>query len=186
MSRFVPSLRGSVTCARSRRLLPQSFSCLVPRAPKVLCQQLRAALSAAAAQTGISAHIVPHQMRHTFATSMLRAGVSLPALMKLLGHRTANMTLRYVEITQKDLQREFHLAQRSPRHLIPLPAPLTPTDPLTVDAAAVVERLSISIRLLDLYRQQNPAGSDKTLKLLERRLVRVRSVFQNLSSPAKP
>ena len=117
---------------------------------------------------------------------MLRAGVSLPALMKLLGHRTANMTLRYVEITQKDLQREFHLAQRSPRHLIPLPAPLTPTDPLTVDAAAVVERLSISIRLLDLYRQQNPAGSDKTLKLLERRLVRVRSVFQNLSSPAKP
>ena len=173
-------LRTLPPAASPEFLLPR------PKGPKVLCQQLRAALSAAAAQTGISAHIVPHQMRHTFATSMLRAGVSLPALMKLLGHRTANMTLRYVEITQKDLQREFHLAQRSPRHLIPLPAPLTPTDPLTVDAAAVVERLSISIRLLDLYRQQNPAGSDKTLKLLERRLVRVRSVFQNLSSPAKP
>jgi|GEM_PF-3877170 len=41
-------------------------------------------------------------MRHTYATTMLRAGVSLPALMKLLGHRTANMTLRYVEITQQD------------------------------------------------------------------------------------
>ena len=44
--------------------------------------------------------------------------------MKLLGHRTANMTLRYVEITQKDLQREFHLARSHPRHLLPLPAPL--------------------------------------------------------------
>jgi integrase len=37
-------------------------------------------------------------MRHTYATAMRRAGVSLPALMKLLRHRTANMTLRYVEI----------------------------------------------------------------------------------------
>jgi site-specific recombinase XerD len=160
---------------------PPEFLLPRPKGPRVLCQQLRAALSQAARQSGISTHIVPHQMRHTFATSMLRAGVSLPALMKLLGHRTANMTLHYVEITQNDLQREFHLAQRSPRHLIPLPAPLALSDPLTVDAAAVIERLSVSIRLLGLYRQQNPASSDKTIKLLERRLVRVRSAFQNLS-----
>lgn len=165
---------------------PPEFLLPRPKGPKVLCQQLRATLSAAATHSGIVAHIVPHQMRHTFATSMLRAGVSLPALMKLLGHRTANMTLRYVEITQKDLQREFHLAQRSPRHLIPLPAPLALADPLTVDAASVVERLSISIRLLDLYRQQNPAIDSKTLKLLARRLVRLRSAFQNLSAPANP
>ena len=30
--------------------------------------------------------IVPHQIRHTYATEMLRAGVSFPVLMKLLGH----------------------------------------------------------------------------------------------------
>lgn len=165
---------------------PPEFLLPRPKGPKVLCQQLRAALSEAACQSGISAHIVPHQMRHTFATSMLRAGVSLPALMKLLGHRTANMTLRYVEITQQDLQREFHLAQRAPRHLVPLPAPLAVSDPALADAPAIVERLSLSIRLLDLFRQQNPASSDKTLKLLQRRLVRVRSVFQNLTSPTKP
>lgn len=164
---------------------PPEFLLPRPKGPGVLCKQLREALSAAATRSGIIAHIVPHQMRHTFATSMLRSGVSLPALMKLLGHRTANMTLRYVEITERDLQREFHLAQRSPRHLIPAPAALTLTDPLTVDAAAVVERLSISIRLLDLYRQQTPASNHKTLKLLARRLVRVRSVFQSVSSPAK-
>ena len=72
---------------------------------------------------------------------MLRAGVSLPALMKLLGHRTANMTLRYVEVTQKDLQREFHLARQQSRHLVPLPASATLADPDTADATAVVERL---------------------------------------------
>src|SRR5207302_5760465 len=93
-------------------------------------------------------------MRHTYSTSMLRAGVSLPALMKLLGHRTANMTLRYIEITQMDLQREFRLARQSPRHLVPLPASAAAPDPDTADVAAVVERLSAAIRVLDLYRQQ--------------------------------
>jgi integrase len=155
-----------------------------PKGRGVLCNELRAALSQVAAQAGISAHIVPHQLRHTYATTMLRAGVSLPALMKLLGHRTANMTLRYVEISQKDLQREFHLAQKSPRHLIPLPAPLNTPDPDLADAHAVLERISTSIRLLDLFRQQNTADHDQALKLLLRRLVRVRSRFQKLVTEA--
>ena len=69
---------------------PPEFLLPRPKGRGVLCVHLRAALSDAATHAGISAHIVPHQMRHTYATSMLRAGVSLPALMKLLGHRTAN------------------------------------------------------------------------------------------------
>lgn len=160
---------------------------LLPRSKgrNMLCAHLRAALSDAATQAGIKAHIVPHQMRHTYATSMLRAGVSLPALMKLLGHRTANMTLRYVEITQKDLQREFHLAQQNPRHLIPIPASLPSADPDVVDATAVSDRLSTATRVLDLYRQQNPAVSDKPLQLLLRRLIRVRTRFQKLTSSTK-
>src|SRR5260370_35725098 len=59
--------------------------------------------------------------RHTFATEMLRLGVSLPALMQLLGHKDISMTLRYLLVTQQDLQREFHLACQTiaQRHLIP-------------------------------------------------------------------
>ncbi|HTP34788.1 MAG TPA: hypothetical protein VMJ75_21570 [Candidatus Acidoferrales bacterium] len=117
---------------------------------------------------------------------MLRADVSLPALMKLLGHRTANMTLRHVEITQKDLQCEFYLAQTRPRHLIPVPAPLLGTDPDSIDSAALVGRLSAAMRVLDLYRQQNPPGTDKLLPLLLRRLVRVRSAFHKAVSSALP
>ena len=56
-----------------------------PKGRGVLCNELRAALREAAAQAGIAAHLVPHQLRHTYATTMLRAGVSLPALMKLPG-----------------------------------------------------------------------------------------------------
>jgi len=151
----------------------------------MLAVQLRAALSDAAARAGISAHIVPHQMRHTYATTLLRAGVSLPALMKLLGHRTANMTLRYVEITQQDLQREFHLARQTPRHLIPLPASLPSADPDVVDGTAVLDRLSTATRVLDLFRQHHPTVNDKPLQLLLRRLVRIRSRFQTLVSSPK-
>lgn len=161
---------------------------LLPRSKSrgVLCHELRAALHEAAAAAGISAHVVPHQLRHTYATSMLRAGVSLPALMKLLGHRTANMTLRYVEITQKDLQREFHLARQHPRHLIPLPVSAGTPDPDQADSSAVLQRLSAAVRLLDLFRQQNPAAHDKTFRLLLRRLARVQSVFEKAASHPKP
>jgi hypothetical protein len=102
--------------------------------------------------------------------------------MKLLGHRTANMTLRYVEITQQDLQREFHLARQHPRHRIPLPASATLPDLDTADAAAVLQRLSAAVRVLDLYRQHEHCGLAKGLQLLLRRLIRVRSGFQKLTS----
>jgi site-specific recombinase XerD len=169
-------LRTLPPAAEPEFLLPR------PKGRAMLCFHLRAALRQAAAQAGISAHIVPHQLRHTCATSMLRAGVSLPALMKLLGHRTANMTLRYVEITQQDLQREFHLARQNPRHLIPLPAALGAPDPVSADAAAVLERLSTAIRVMNLFHQQSAtADHDPPLRLLLRRLVRVRSRFEKLT-----
>jgi len=116
---------------------------------------------------------------------MLRAGVSLPGLMKLLGHRTANMTLRYLQITQQDLQREFHLAGRSPRHLLPWPFPAGVPDPDTADAPAVMQHLSAAIRLVDLFRQNRAAGQDQSLRLLLRRLVRIRSRFEKLASEDK-
>ena len=36
--------------------------------------------------------------RHSYATEMLRLGVSLPALMQLLGDKEIRMTLRYVQV----------------------------------------------------------------------------------------
>ncbi len=163
---------------------PTSSEFLLPRPEgrEALGAQLRTALHEAAAQTGITAHIVPYQLRHTFATTMLRAGVSLPALMKLLGHQTASMTLRYVQITQQDLQREVDLVRLHPRHLVPVPSQTPASDPDAADAPAVIHRLSAAIRVLELYRQQNFAIGDKPLQLLLRRLVRIRSRFQKLVS----
>jgi len=38
----------------------------------------------------------PHRFRHTFATDMIRAGISLPALMQLMGHAQIQTTLVYI------------------------------------------------------------------------------------------
>jgi hypothetical protein len=42
------------------------------------------------------------------------AGVGLPVLMKLLGHTSPEMTMRYL-VALTDLQREFQLARSRPR-----------------------------------------------------------------------
>src|SRR5205823_5330429 len=160
-----------------RFLLPR------PKGRAALLSALRKTLCDAAARVGIQGHIVPHQLRHTYATSMVRAGVSLPALMKLLGHHNANMTLLYVEVVQQDLQREYEAARLHPRHQVPVPAALQhETAPTAYAGAPAVEAaLTSALRLLDLHRQRLPPSSaNKQFLLLSRRLTRIRSLFEKL------
>lgn len=48
-----------------------------------------------------------HRLRHTYATTLLSAGVGLASLMKLLGHRRIEMTLRYAKVTPSHLRNEY-------------------------------------------------------------------------------
>lgn len=64
----------------------------------------------------------PHRFRHTFACDMVRAGVSLPALMKLMGHAHIQTTMVYVEITPLEVYQQY---ARAVAQLI-RPAPVTP------------------------------------------------------------
>ncbi len=61
----------------------------------------------------------PHRFRHTFASDMVRAGVSLPALMRLMGHSDIQTTLLYVQVTPQDVYLEYTRAVA--QHLRPLP-----------------------------------------------------------------
>jgi site-specific recombinase XerD len=54
----------------------------------------------------------PHRFRHTFAVDMVRAGMSLPALMRLMGHSRIEMTLRYVNLSADDVREELLAALR--------------------------------------------------------------------------
>ena len=65
----------------------------------------------------------PHRFRHTFASDMVRAGVSLPALMRLMGHSDIQTTLVYVQVTPQDVYLEY--ARAVAQHIRPLPGNLS-------------------------------------------------------------
>ncbi|MBF0491783.1 MAG: tyrosine-type recombinase/integrase [Deltaproteobacteria bacterium] len=48
-----------------------------------------------------------HRLRHSYATSLLTGGLSIVSLMKLLGHRRIEMTLRYAKVTPSHLRNEY-------------------------------------------------------------------------------
>jgi site-specific recombinase XerD len=49
-----------------------------------------------------------HRLRHTFGAEMVRAGISLPVLMKLMGHSTIQLTMLYVQVSAADVRREYN------------------------------------------------------------------------------
>jgi site-specific recombinase XerD len=59
----------------------------------------------------------PHRFRHTFASDMIRAGISLPALMQLMGHAQIQTTLVYVQLTQQDVWEQY--ARAVAQHIRP-------------------------------------------------------------------
>ena len=61
----------------------------------------------------------PHRFRHTFASDMVRAGMSLPALMQLMGPTNIQTTLLYVLVTPQDVYLEY--ARAVAQHIRPLP-----------------------------------------------------------------
>jgi hypothetical protein len=120
----------------------------------------------------LSIQIVPHQLRHTFATEMLRAGVSFPVLMKLLGHTDPEMTMRYVDVALTDLQREFHQARAHPKYLVPQPK--TSSIPLRAGLDGVIDSLLAAQHALEMFRRPLPKGSSRScLDRLSNRLTKI-------------
>lgn len=135
-------------------------------------ESFNAALKLACRGLSTPEPITSHRLRHTYATTLLAGGMSLVALMRLLGHRDYRMTLRYAAITDETVVTEFHsaLAENSRRY-VPATQPSAHGD---LDPLA---------QLLDLVRfvqkQSTDANLDpsRTLRLVKR-IQRLRAGIQ--------
>ncbi len=68
-------------------------------------------------------HVTSHQLRHTYATALVNAGVSLQALMALLGHASAEMSLRYGRLFDSTVRTEYERALDLTKQHVPVPDP---------------------------------------------------------------
>jgi integrase len=70
---------------------------------------------------GAPLKVTPHQLRHTFGTSLINGGIGLPALMALMGHVTPEMTLRYAKLASPTIRAAYHSAMDTLRSRQALP-----------------------------------------------------------------
>ena len=88
---------------------------------RLTVDHLRDVLTRVTTDTGLP-HITPHQLRHTYATALVNAGVSLQSLMALLGHVSAEMSLRYGRLFDSTVRTEYERALTAAKaHLGTLP-----------------------------------------------------------------
>jgi len=172
---FVCQLVDRLRLLRSHDPLPaDGFLLSRPNGRNALLRKLRNYWRDIVANVGITRRIVPHQLRHSFGTEMVRAGVSLLAVMKLLGHLKPEMTMLYVEMSLLDLQREFNLARSQPRHLLPasrLPASIRSPQ---ANLDSLLASLHLAQHVLEMFRRTLPQGPDR--RLLDRLVNRLTKI----------
>ena len=177
---FVRDLVHRLRFFRSLDPLPDNGRLLAwPGSRVSLIARLRDYLHLACHSVGLPTNIVPHQFRHTYGTEMLRAGVGFAAVMKLLGHTSPDMTMRYVDVTLTDLQREFQLARSKPRHLAPQPK--NSPAPLRTGLDGLIDALLATQHLMLTVRRSLPKNEQHTsLDRLANRLAKILSETRQL------
>ena len=170
------ALASPVQLARSEGFLLPRLGLRQP-----LYHGLRMALADAGRRAACSCKVTPHRLRHTYASELIRLGVSLPALMQLLGHKDIRMTLRYVQVTQQDLQHQFHTARLNAPQPHCLTIPSVPGCTATADLPGIRQSLAAARHLLEMYRRQlTDVKVQRSLQRLDKRLLAVTSQLDRM------
>lgn len=100
-------VRARPALAAAGRGTPALF--LNTRGARMSRQTAWAALQSAAARAGLTEHVSPHTLRHSFATHLLSGGADVRVVQELLGHASVTTTQIYTMVTP-DALREVYAA----------------------------------------------------------------------------
>lgn len=104
-------VRGRPSLATKGRGTPAIF--LNQRGGRLSRQSAWSVLRASAERAGLSGHLSPHTLRHSFATHLLDGGADVRVVQELLGHASVTTTQIYTLVTVQRLREVY--AQSHPR-----------------------------------------------------------------------
>lgn len=90
------SLRETWRTYRPKKYVLEGRVPGLPLCPSAVQRAFRQACRAA----GVTKHVTPHSLRHSFATHLLEAGTSLRVVQTLLGHRSLSTTAVYAHLAR--------------------------------------------------------------------------------------
>jgi len=76
-------------------------------------KDIRGSIESAQKKAGISKHIHPHLLRHTFGGHGIN-DISLRAMQSIMGHSTPTMTMRYTQVSEQLLTEQMSNFRQSP------------------------------------------------------------------------
>ncbi len=106
---------------------------------------------------GTATHVTIHQLRHSFGTSLVNAGIGLPALMALMGHVTPEMTLRYAKLSSPTVRSAYETAMTKVRGRRPLFVP-TPDGTSVPNRADWLRAEMLKTRVAHGYCSREPVA----------------------------
>lgn len=104
-------VRGRPDLGTKGRAGPALF--LNQRGARLSRQSAWSVITAAAERAGLTGHVSPHTLRHSFATHLLDGGADVRVVQELLGHASVTTTQIYTMVTVQQLREVY--AQSHPR-----------------------------------------------------------------------
>jgi integrase len=108
--------------------------------------------------SGRPLHVTPHQLRHTYGTALINGGMSLQALMALLGHVTPEMTLRYAHLASDTVRSAYDAAMAKARTRQSPLLVASPRGTFVPDRVAWLEAEMLKTRVAHGYCSRHPAA----------------------------
>ena len=103
-----PEVARSQVIAGDRGGLPALF--VGARGERISPPVVRRALKLRASQQGISSHVYPHRLRHSFASHVLQSSQDLRAVQELMGHASIASTQVYTHLDFQHLAKVYDQA----------------------------------------------------------------------------
>jgi len=174
--RLVPldaSTRELLENLRSRCPRNAYFLLVSDKCRSSLQNRLANALKNAARDLDTHGRVTTHRLRHTYATELLNAGMTLYGIMRLLGHRSIHMTMRYAALSQDTVARDYQAAMTKVETRYDIASsPSTDTDP---------DRL---LRDVIAWLRKHHAANPETKRATDAIIKRIHRIRQDIPSVA--